>query len=384
MGNLLRVCYPFVGDTVGGSHISALALIQGLPRDAVCPVVVVHKEGPLTEYLQSLSLSFLRAPKIRVVKAGRFPMEIAEILRCAVSLGCFVHRQRIDIVHTNDRRMHLTWGLAARLAGARFIWHQRSATKSRRLDVYSWPANRVLTISRFCWDMLSPRTKKRAEVITNPFQSGNMSCNRAIDKSRFLQALGMPPDTTVIGYVGNLVSQKRPQVFVEMAANLCKLAGRPLIFPMFGEPREPMRSQVEELVQRMGLQSRCVVMGARFPIEPWIASCDILVAPAVSEGFGRTLVEAMLVGTPVVASADGGHLEIVQDGRTGVLVEPDNPGAFADAVIRLIDDAELRRSITVAAYRTATDTYSVDRHVDAVLSVYREVLRKPERLSARL
>lgn len=374
MKDALRVCYPFVGDSVGGSHISVLALIQGLPREQIRPVVIVHREGPLAEYLRALSVDFQNAPNVRIVSNGRILTQLGEMLGCVIPLARFLRRHRIDIVHTNDRRMHLTWGLAARLAGARFIWHQRTATRSRQLDLFSLPANRVLTISSYCRDTLSPQVRRRARIIKNPFWGTSAAQDRVQQKAQLLEEVGAPRDTTVIGYVGNMMLHKRPNVFVEMAAELCHSGRRQYIFPIFGDPREPVKSEIEELVEKRGLQGRCVVMGARFPIEPWIAGCDVLAVPAVNEGFGRTLVEAMLVRTPVVASADGGHREIVEDGRTGLLVEPDNPAAFAEAVVRLLEDSELASAMTEAAYRVAADTYSVDRHVDAILSVYREVL----------
>ena len=94
---------------------------------------------------------------------------------------------------------------------------------------------------------------------------------------------------------------------------------------MFGEDREPMRQQVMDRISALGLRERCFFMGPHYPIGPWIAGCDVLVAPAVAEGSGRALVEAMLIGTPVVATNDGGHCEIINHGETGYLVPADNP-----------------------------------------------------------
>ena len=116
-------------------------------------------------------------------------------------------------------------------------------------------------------------------------------------------------------------------------------------------------------------------MGSRYPIEPWIAGMDVLIAPAVSEAFGRTLVEAMLCGTPVVAADDGGHREIIQHGKTGLLVEADSPVAFADAVCELLEKPEMARSIAATAKVEALKNYSVEAHVERIQSIYEAVLQ---------
>ena len=114
-------------------------------------------------------------------------------------------------------------------------------------------------------------------------------------------------------------------------------------------------------------------MGARRPIEPWIAGCDILVAPGVNEGLGRTVIEANLCGTPVIAAADGGHLEIVSHGKTGLLVTPDDPSAFAEAVMLLAENPDYAADLAEAACRSAAERFSLKSHIETMLQLYAEV-----------
>ena len=329
----LRVLYPFIGDTVGGSHISTLELVRDLPRDAVEPVIVLHQQGPLANHLTGLGLSFERAPDVNLVSAGSILSQISSMLRCAPKLARYVRSRRIDIVHTNDLRMHRTWAVAVKLAGARFIWYQRSADCSRRLALYSRLADRVLTVSHFCKSQLAGGMGRRAIVVTSPFDAPSPRPDQEAARKRLLTELGADEPAFIVGFVGNLTQQKRPLVFVEMAARLCERTGRRLLFPMFGEPRQPMRQQVDSLIAERGLRGRCFLMGSRHPIEPWMRACDVVVAPGVSEAFGRAMVEATLVGTPVVAAQHGGNAEILTHGETGLLVPVDEQDAFADAVL---------------------------------------------------
>src|SRR5262245_64954420 len=106
------------------------------------------------------------------------------MLRCAPELARYIRSRDIAIVHTNDLRMHRTWSLAAKLAGARSIWHQRSADRSRRLAVYSCLADRVLTVSHFCKSQLSGAMGRRAIVVTSPFDPPSPMPDRTSAKAR--------------------------------------------------------------------------------------------------------------------------------------------------------------------------------------------------------
>jgi glycosyltransferase involved in cell wall biosynthesis len=215
---------------------------------------------------------------------------------------------------------------------------------------------------------------QRAIVVPNPFGLAPFGVDRAASRARLVQELRAPADARIVGFVGNLTEQKRPLLFIEMAAKLRQGGNDDFVFPMFGETREPMRSDVQSLISERGLDGRCVLLGARRPIEPWIAGCDILVVPGVNEGLGRTVIEANLCGTPVVAAADGGHLEIVSHGKTGLLVTPDDPSAFAEAVRRLAEKPDYAGELAAAAAWSAASRFSLKNHTDTVFQLYAEVM----------
>ena len=123
----VRICYPFVGDSIGGSHISTLLLIEGLAHSRYEPIIVIHEDGPLAEHLRA---HHFRVERLHLpCYAGERPgtRAIAEgMLRNLPKLVHFLTRHRIGIVHANDHRMNLTWSIAAKLTGRPFVWHQRA------------------------------------------------------------------------------------------------------------------------------------------------------------------------------------------------------------------------------------------------------------------
>lgn len=103
---------------------------------------------------------------------------------------------------------------------------------------------------------------------------------------------------------------------------------------------------------------------------------DALLITAIDEPFGRTLIEAMDLGVPVVATASGGNTEAIIDNQTGFLVPPDTPLAFAEPVARLISEPDLRTKITANACAAVQHGFGTERHVTRVCEIYRSVLNQ--------
>ena len=102
-----------------------------------------------------------------------------------------------------------------------------------------------------------------------------------------------------------------------------------------------------------------------------------MLAPAVGDAFGRSLVEAMLVGTPTVAARSAGHIEIIDEGQTGLFALPDNPASMAAVIERLLADPIFTKKLTENARITAQTRYSVSSHVEKISKIYNELLPRP-------
>lgn len=366
-GGSRRVLFPFVGDTVGGSHISALTLVRGLSGGRYEPATVVHSEGPLETYLREVHLPWgrLQVPPPRGNGWGLLTSTAAG----ALPLARYLKAHGIDIVHTNDARMHCAWLPAAKIAGVKHVWHQRSLPKVPVFWAASCFADEVIAISA-----ASVPREASTTVIPNPVAPNPGTPARGLCRGMVLREVGVAPETVLICWVANWIERKRPLHFLEVAAEVLRRTSRPVAFLMFGEPRESTEVAVRQRVRDLALDPHIHLLGTKWPIEPWINGCDLMVSTAIDEAFGRTLVEAMLLGTPVVATADAGHLEVVESGYTGWLVPPDDVAAFADAVVGVIEQPDHAAEVATTARREALAKYSVERHVRAVESVYDAVL----------
>lgn len=380
----IRVCFPFVGDTVGGSHISTLLLIRNLDRGRFAPLIVLHEEGPLSKLLreQSIDYELLPIPHYPTAKRGHRWRDVRNLIVTIPRCCGFLRSRQISIVHTNDVRMHLTWAVPVRLAGARFIWHQKTNfTRSRLFHWMERLAHRIVAISNFTASTLQdPVALTKLQIIVPPFEIDSDVPDRSAAKAALLAELDQPRGTLVVGFFGNLLERKRPVVFSRAAGYILAAHGPGIVFPVFGAERGDQVEFLKAQVTEFGLNDHVRLMGFRYPVEPWMAACDLILAPAIEESFGRTLIDAMLVGTPVIASDSGGHREIIQSAESGILVPPDDPKAFADAALRLLRAPDTARVMAEKARSFVHATYSAHQHAQAIARLYDEVMSVGERV----
>ncbi|WP_051410534.1 glycosyltransferase family 4 protein [Mesorhizobium sp. LNHC221B00] len=382
----IRVCFPFVGDDVGGSHISALKLVQNLDTSRVAPVLVLQDiTGPLADFLKMEGQPFMGLPPLTTLPAkGTTWGGVATYLTSTLPhLSRFIREQRFDIIHTNDGRTHINWGIAARFAGARLVWHHRGDPDAKGANILGpFIADRMVTVSRFSRPKHPIRSLNgRLSVIHSPFDHPLDIPDRAAAKAKLLEELGLAPDTHVLSFIGGLIERKRPLLFINIIERFRREHPHiPIVGCVFGN--SPAGSHDLEFAARAlcverGLDRIVRFMGFRSPIEPFLAATDVLVVPAIGEPFGRTLIEAMFLGTPVVATDHGGNPEAIENGRTGFLVAPEDTKAFMEPLWRLLSDPSLWARISQAARKQACFSYSTQQHVEKVMEVYGQALRTP-------
>lgn len=363
------VLFPFVGDSVGGSHISALSLIDALPEQGVRPVVGLHQTaGPLAEYLNQRGTPFEALPTRAVVSGGGLVREPLRMLAAGRSLAHMLRERNWAVAHTNDARMHLTWTVAARLSGSAHVWHQRTVNPSRRLALYARLPAKILTISDYCRAGLPPGMARRATVVDEPVDLPSTdAAMKATHRQRLAAELSIPQTSMIIGFVGNMETQKRPGLFLDLAARLSDTDSH---FVMVGDTRDFLAASRATALNSGPLADRVHFTGPRFPILPYMAGFDVLVAPGVREGLGRTVIEAMLLSVPVLAADDGGHRDIVDHGRTGLLALPDDADDFTEKLRSLIEDPAGRAAFAGAGREAVAARYSARRHAETVAGLY--------------
>jgi glycosyltransferase involved in cell wall biosynthesis len=179
-----------------------------------------------------------------------------------------------------------------------------------------------------------------------------------------------------IGFVGRLSQEKGGTFFLEAARRI--VAERPnTAFVLVGDG--PCRADWQELAARLGIASKVVFAGVRKDMAGVYASLDALVLPSVTEALPMCLLEAMAASRPVVATNVGSVASVILPDRTGILVEPADADALANAVLRLLGDAALAQAIAARGRDHVGRHFSHETAAAAYLDLYRRALLRARR-----
>jgi glycosyltransferase involved in cell wall biosynthesis len=212
---------------------------------------------------------------------------------------------------------------------------------------------------------------ERVTVIHNGVDLKAFSPPSADERAAARARLGVPAGVPVVAAVGRFVALKGHHYLLEAMSRL--RVSHPQAHLLLAGAG-PLQGAIETLAAKLGLADAVRFLGPHDDVREVIAAADVLAAPSLSEGFGLSVVEAMAMAVPVVASRTGGFAEIVDDGHSGLLVPPRDPNALATALAHLLDDANLRRRVGAQGRATAEARFDVRASARAIERIYERAL----------
>jgi N,N'-diacetylbacillosaminyl-diphospho-undecaprenol alpha-1,3-N-acetylgalactosaminyltransferase len=191
------------------------------------------------------------------------------------------------------------------------------------------------------------------------------------ERQRLRREQGLPPETVVVTMIARLIAPKGVREFLQAAERLNGKAR----FVLIGEP-DPgnLDSLTWEEIQAYVRRGLVLAPGWQNDVIPWLAITDIFVLPSYREGIPVTVLEAMAMGLPVVATDVPGCREAVVAGETGFLVPPRNVDELVGAIQKLVEDPALRRRMGQAGRARVVQHFAVERVVEQYLGLYTELL----------
>jgi glycosyltransferase involved in cell wall biosynthesis len=190
---------------------------------------------------------------------------------------------------------------------------------------------------------------------------------------------GIPPDSPIVGVVARLEPEKgHPTLLEAWPAVIAAVPTAHLLVVGEGTQRRALAAQVAAL----GIERSVTFTGRRDDVPAVTAALDIAVLPSYREAQGLSILEAMALSRPVVASAVGGIPEMIEDGQTGLLVPPREPGLLAGAIVRLLKDHPYADTLAKAAQNQVHDRFCVELMVRAIESIYDEAVAGERELAA--
>jgi glycosyltransferase involved in cell wall biosynthesis len=345
-----------------GGQEQALLLMTGLKRRGHCAELVAVRDSAIALRAQAAGIRVHATPD-----AGRR-------IGAARRVRGLLREKRFDIVYANEAHA-LTAAWLARshrhvpLVAARRVVFPLSGGAISRARYRA--AARILAISEAVrHELLAAGVDaNRIELVPDGVEIPAPIKPDAREKAR--KKWAFQADETVIGYVGALTAEKGHAWLIEAFAKLRRECANCRLL-LAGEG--PLRAQLERQAREAGLASAIIFAGFVSDVDSVYAAGDLFVFPSLAEGSGSSLLRAMAYGLPVLALARGGVAEIIEDGRSGILVQEANAEDLARAAARMLKNAELRGRLSRAGRETVTSRYSVDRMVDGTARILEELI----------
>jgi glycosyltransferase involved in cell wall biosynthesis len=337
-----------------GQHALRGALIMD-PAGYEMTIITGSGDPLLLERAAAGGLDVLIEPALRA------PIAPGSDLRALVRLRKLFGRQAFDVVHTHTAKAGVVGRLAAHRAGVPrlvhtyhgFPFHEFQAAPRRQayVQIERWLGQitdlalcvgtgvAVETVRR---QLISPERVRTIGVVADgPVVEGQVPSSAA--RARARAALGLPGDAAVVGTVGRLTYQKAPEDFLAALQALDR-PGVTGVWVGDGELAGQIAAQVREIPS-----IRVLLTGQRVNIPELLPAFDVFVLSSRYEGLPTAVVEAMMCGIPVVATAVNSVGDVVVPGETGLLVPPGHPALMADAIGFLLDCPQAAARMAAAA-----------------------------------
>lgn len=345
------------GTLKGGGQESLLELIRHLDRSRFAPSVVVGEEGPLKAALVEAGADCAVIPF-----APLNPVHLPAVAKSFGMLWRHIRQLRPAILHANDSRSQVYAGLISRRVGIPCLFHYR------------------VSYSDGLYDRLLPHLCDRIIAVSNAaaarfkgFESRLRVVHNAVNPDRFPLRTVETRFPFRIGSVGRYGGEKGFSDLVRAFALLqTDFPGSELVLAGGGDDGEQRR--LESLIRELNLVKSVALPGRINDMAGFYGTLDCFALLSENEGLNRSILEAMVSGVPVVATAVGGNPEVIEDGKSGLLVPYCAPEQAAVAIRRLLKDQPLRFRITAEARRVVMERFSIERHAGSIESVYDSLL----------
>lgn len=362
-----RVAYILPHAQLGGAEIATLRMMEAHDRSRYVPVGLLFEDGPAAHHLDHVGIEHAVAPLRPRFAKSRERRTARNWLEQQLS------RLGIDLQHAVMAWTQVLAAPAAHRAGVPAVWFQHNAA-TWRSAIEAWATlstyEMIFVNSRFtlaAQQRLNIR-KRPIELVCPPTEVADTG-----DVGSFRRSIGVGKDVVLVAVCGRLLHAKGQDVAV---AALAKAEGN-LHLALVGdsafglEPDYPAR--LEAMVASHDLRQRVHFVGFQKNMSSVYAATDILLHPSrLSETYGLVVAEAKRFGCTIVATNRGAIPELVQDGRNGLLFDPDHTASLAQILTRLAADGELRKRLGAAARQDpvvtpALATHELERAYDRVL-----------------
>lgn len=357
----------------GGAETILLTLASQLDPSRYRSLALVPCEGWLSAALRS------RGVPVHIVRSSHAvdPTLLLEMSR-------LVRREKVDLIHSHLPDQNFYSCAAGRLTRTPVIatYHGMPPdpeSLGRRARIKFWwvrlSASAVSVVSDHLQGAMAGLgfPSSRLVRIYNGIDIGRFT---TAPSGRLRRELGRNGETKLVGMVANVRGSKGYEYFLQAASQVARRMPQ-TVFLAVGEGNNGRAEKLREMVRQLSLEDRFLFLGFRRDIPEILTDLDLFVLSSVHEGFSLATVEAMAAGKPVVATRSGGPEEIVEHGRTGLLVPPGDADALAQGICEILSDPARAGAMGREALGKASRDFSIAAMFRQYEALYQRVSKGP-------
>jgi glycosyltransferase involved in cell wall biosynthesis len=372
----IKVLHLISGDLWAGAEVQAFTLISELNKNPELKLsTITFNKGRLSQELKQLGL-----PTYVFDESKNNPFQLFSKVKKVLS------HEKVQILHTHRYKENIIGGIAAKLFGniqlvktVHGLAEPFKGIKKTKQKFYNlldqWITklffHKVIGVSNQISEKLKRELPNSKVVcIHNCIALERIKAEKPVIETK--KELGIRFDSVIIGTVGRLVPVKGIEYLLKSA----KILGEK--FPdlrllIVGDG--PAKNQLQELAKKLGINSSVIFTGHRDDVLNLVSCLDVFVLPSLSEGIPMALLEAMAVGVPVVASNVGGIPEVLEDGKTGILIPARDEKIMANVCQNLLEHKETRELLAIKAKKVVEERFSAAAMAEKVAQIYRSLVK---------
>jgi glycosyltransferase involved in cell wall biosynthesis len=367
-----RILFVHSASQIRGGNRVLLGLIDGLDRSRFVPMSVIPEPGPLTDELRRRDVPHA-VLDLRPKATTRI-----EMARLLLRLRWLCSTNRVDVIHANDPFSYrmASLGVVASATTRMCTVHHPGQTRESLAWAFRRPPRLVLTPSHFMRrqleDRLDGRLQGRLQVVWNQVDTEWFRPAESVPDLK--RRLGLDPDGFELAIVAALTPHKGHRCFLHMARLVLEEQPRTTfhIIGAAGPDDLEYADSLRQLAADLGVAGRVRFWGFATDemARDLLRASDLFVLPTLEEGFGLAPAEAQACGVPVLTSAIPPLDEVVDHGRTGFLLDPDDPASFAGHASTLLASADARRRMGAEGRRWVVERFGRRSYLDRMESIY--------------
>ena len=392
--NKTNVLYVHSSSQLWGSDRCLYHMLKLIDRRRYQPCVILPRKGPLSEKIEALDIDIIYPPCMSILYRFRNPVNcffyFVKLFIEIIWLTVFFKRRRVALVHVNTSSV-IGPLIAARLCRVPAICHLREIRVSPRIvgralvTIVNLLASHVISISKAVADFANTGWIKplSLEIIHDGLDNPEYTGQKTDDRNSVLgppsSVFCLPPEgCKVVSVIGRITFWKGIHVFIDAAKIVLRsLPDTYFLIVGASDTKQSAKYQkrLADDVRKSAISNRIIFTGFVNDIHGILHRTDVFVLPSVyPEPFGMIVIEAMLAGKPVVATSHGGPIELIEDGKDGFLVKPNDHRQLAEKIAVLIKDPSLCKEMGRRAHLHVARDFQMRKTMDSIHRTYNRMV----------